>query len=496
MRRKTVRLFSFILLFHFVYAATPTPTRNPSTAAHKEAAYVKDRMWGVAKDSPFSKKLSESNDGLQSVTALSNWFSMVAAGVDRRKRLTDGSECDLRNHPWPGAARNAMLDRGVDLLNTDCATSTPHREKDSRRVRELLHNVAEVFRGAGVAAMKSSLDGNWSRTYALTRWQYDSKPQSCRMERGTGMKIGDLWYVLASATNEDVRLQVPDWKREILEEYVRPHLLTAKTVFLKNVTTRQEEAFTTLHANWDGAVDISAFYQMAYTDNHPLQTALSRNEVAIDQAKDALRASNIAILAFPLLMAFFPIALIADINKWATFVYVVFTDFITAVPFVIKGIELVQIGTTETINAETWVVGKQSFQVAETWVASCRPPRDYRSAGLVFIAVGLLTICVGFALEHFARRYMRRRKELGADPQPLGPALLHMQPWFAASATFDQLPDHPMAANYAADLPPPPPTATSSFAAFYRRFVRRRHAPGSAAAAVEAMRTEDVKSRR
>ncbi len=171
-----------------------------------------------------------------------------------------------------------------------------------------------------------------------------------------------------------------------------------------------------------GAADISAFYSMKYEENQPLSSALLSNALAVDQAQDAMRLSNIAILALPLAFSFIPMALIADVNDFAAFIYVILTDFFAAVPFVVKGIELLRTGTITQYVAETWITGKPNLLVSEAWVASCKPRPEFARTGAIFILIGITTIVSGIALEYLARKYMRKRIQQGENPRPLGDA--------------------------------------------------------------------------
>ncbi len=179
---------------------------------------------------------------------------------------------------------------------------------------------------------------------------------------------------------------------------------------------------------------------------------------------------------------FIPVALIADVSDVATFFYVLLTNVFAAVPFVIKGIELVQTGTTVIRNAETWLVGEvDGVQVAETWAASCSPQDRFRTLGIIVILVGVSAILLGILIEHLARKYMGYRRNQGEHPEPFGPALLRMDAYIPVGANYmphDINYDDDLAPNHAADFPPPPPPAagpvSARFSTLFSGLLRRR----------------------
>lgn len=446
------------------------------------------RTYGISNAAPFTTAIrNQSEADKDTVTGIVDVFKTTEDKIKAAREKTKGSDCNLRNHDWTKKAKRALFDmRKIGELDDSCTTAHKHTRREARRYVRLFRRSADAFQTAGKGLQKFT-NPQWKKTYPLRSWEYSStsNEQKCDIEKASGVKYKGKWYVQAQITNHTVQQLLPTRGRGFYEEWVPEDLCCPLTVWYKtfklNETALPTEQFiesgnlkpyTTITLIWEGQADLSAFYNMGYDDNRPLTSALLANALAVDQAQDATRLSNIAILALPMAMSFIPVAVIADVNDFAAFIYVLFTDFFSAIPFIIKGIELYVVGTDVQTNAETWIAGSGDLFVAESWVAACQPLSKYKKFGIAFITIGFAVMLSGFFLEHVARKYMRRRISAGDQPRPLGEALFPISHHPLIPRDYDE--GDTAAPNFGADLPPPPPTAPPPFSALYRRFVRRR----------------------
>lgn len=504
--RLLAALFAALLAVVFIPASAQpacpsrcgtTPPLTAETSKFNLVPWAVSRMYGVSTAAPFTKHLrAQPARARAGVTEYFDFLKATENAIEASKRKSRGFDCNLRSHDWIPKTKDAIgRDRKLGVLNTTCTTAHVHSESEAARAMGMFARNARSFKMAG-ASLQSMF--GWEELHALADWKYRSgDDQRCTLEKATALKLNGKWYVEAQVTNNPVQRLVPDIQRGFFEEWIAEDMCCPLSLWFKNFTANASavsgyeetgalRAYTTITAIWNGATDISAFYNMPYASNRPLDRALRANALAVDQAADATRASNIAILALPMAMSFIPIAVIADVSAVAAFAYIVLTDFFAAVPFVIKGAELLKTGTEVKRGAETWVTGHGDLFVAESWAAACQPRSQYRTTGAILIAVGIAVIMSGCALEHFARKWMRGRILAGEDPRPFGDALFPMAQYpLIAPREFDGVYGadvaHISAPNYAADVAEPPRTV-SPFSSVLMRLGRRRPvagAPGS-----------------
>lgn len=443
------------------------------------------RVRGARTKGSFTPALLSDPARRQAVLDYVDFLKRAETGIAAKNNETKGSDCNLRNSDWTKEAVNAVGKyRKIGALDKACTTAFEHTARDKRRATGLFRRLAEAFLDAS-----DEVKGNWTAVHPLTRWRYSSSAdeQECDIETAAAIKYRGKWHVQARVTNFPTINFVPTHKRLFYEEWVPEDFCCPLTMYSKdfalNATddnffeTGEFEPYRVLSVTGSGPADLSAFYRMDFDDNRPLSRALLANALAVDQALDAVRPSNIAILALPMAMSFIPVAVIADVNDFAAFIFIIFTDFFSAIPFIIKGLELLDTGTKVQRDAETLIVGSGDLQVAESWVVACQPVPTYKRDGIIFIVIGLAVMCSGFFLEYVARRYMRKRIMQGEIPRPLGPALFPVShPTRHPYIPRDYDDGDENAPNFAADMdvPPPPPTQAPPFTSLYRRFVRNR----------------------
>lgn len=452
----------------------------------EELSWGVSHVYGGSRDQPFTKALN-TDQNAKLIKDLVGWFNYVAEGVQRRRTASDGSECTLRGQKWINEAVFYMTDRDLPKPSNECATRTEHTREDKKRIEELLDRASDAFEKAGSTVLKDraikALWGN-KKTYPYKDIRKNIDDQTCTVNYATAIRIQNgTWYIIASLTSSHVD---NGGSRHRIVEHIDQDLRGPLKLKLSSKEDREKfkpdefrkakrTSYTTAYAETKGSAHISRILNMQLTENLALNNAVQRNLQSINQAEDATTKANFAILILPLMMSFIPVALVADVSDIATLFYVLLTDVFSAVPFIIKGIELVITGSLSEDSAETWLIGEDgSEQVAETWIASCKPKLRYQTIGIIIICVGLITIIVGILLEFFARKWMSRKRDMGENPEPFGPALLRIDSYIPVGANFlysDANYDDALGPNFVADVPPPEQAASSSRGRFPNKFL-------------------------
>ena len=95
----------------------------------------------------------------------------------------------------------------------------------------------------------------------------------------------------------------------------------------------------------------------------------------MENVNNDLSWSNLAILCLPLVMAIPPVSLLETVSNKVTVWYAFATDFLAALPLMIKGIELILVyrQATPSMYSTLSMVGKR-HGIFETWYSRCQPP--------------------------------------------------------------------------------------------------------------------------
>lgn len=339
------------------------------------------------------------------------------------------SNCFLRDGGWAQAAADYYKLRGWEPANGACSSSTAQNGGENR------FNADESYERrttAGNFADKVKTDVMKATVKNFTRvvhprsfpYEFGSKvKQTCTTERTTGLRVKlpkaePLWYVLTGITNEVTTVDLEAWKRQYVTELVGVDLATKKFVdpklhFIKPFGDEGEQQnrsdFATAFEMWSGRVGSSAVLDLPINESPAVILAVERMDLAVDQARDAVTASNVAILALPMIINLIPVALLADVTTFGLLFYTLITDIVTTVPFIIKGFELIAMGMRDYSDQAVWFRGKSSEELvlAELWATKCRILR-VRTLGIIFVAVGFTFMFLGILAEVLARRLRRK----------------------------------------------------------------------------------------
>lgn len=290
----------------------------------------------------------------------------------------------------------------------------------------------------------------WDEAHRGTGYAFDNTNQECTLDFVGFVKRDGVWYIAERITNKKRRTVAQTLQRQYIHEYIHPadDVPSAKMTLMNNATCERVPGATTAIYLTDGFERPSAFSGIATSENAAVERAITRGDHRAQQADDATTPSNIAILAFPLVMNLVPVALIADVNTIGMLLYTLLTDVLTAVPLVIKGVEVLQIGlhpsyaTVSRITGATLGVGKNENnksddKVLEVWVAECHAEQSLRSTGIILLVVALTAMVGGIIAEFVAKRWTLRKgagkviedpwtgadvplvDAIGSDPEPI-----------------------------------------------------------------------------
>lgn len=353
-------------------------------------------------------------------------FETLAKVVDKRKAVNDSQACNLRvTVTWVGSTPDNIRVRQVGEINDQCNTrvtlnsAAENNEMDPnyvRRVRDTIIDVKKAFfqaqKDIPEIPDKNNQDLNWTRAaFIRGNWDLERSGQTCTSDNLFAYRKNGEWYLQATITNSNVDAFLPDWERQYITELIPKNFSDPmKLRHVKHDNHSVIEEGTTIIAKWGGKVELSDTSNMVFDENPALVEALRLNAIAVDQAEDAVTPSNIAILALPMVMSLIPVAFLADLNTCAMLWYIVFTDVFSAVPFLIKGIELLDSTTTKRGEIVAYHMGNETLSQMEVWAAECKGRDSFRVLGILFICIAVFAITFGVLLEMVAARVMRRRR--------------------------------------------------------------------------------------
>lgn len=100
---------------------------------------------------------------------------------------------------------------------------------------------------------------------------------------------------------------------------------------------------------------------------------MSMEQITIlcDQVLDSLTASNIAISALHMVLSVLLVAFITDDNTLGIFFYILFTDIVSTVPFLLKGIELLIMACHTRAMVTALFTGDDNLGQLEISVSAC-----------------------------------------------------------------------------------------------------------------------------
>lgn len=366
---------------------------------------------------PFSKAIQNSNLSLK-VSAAFPIIEAFAQAIDQRISDQHARACNLYAINW---FENLVTDtqlRQLYELNPTCRTrldATDARLSGYLNNSSILHNIhrklsetadtiAKVINES--ASMQLPFKTN---PYSLCHFSISRGSQQCDVHSiGAFRRFGN-WYLRLAVTNSPVDSFAIDESRMIVEEFTD---LSFNNV-LRSVHVTKDSTYvnaSTVYTTLRGKAPFS-IVSMSSDENAAIVEALRLTELAVNQAEDAITPSNLAILAFPLILTFVPVAFTADLNTCATLVYILFTDIFSTLPLLIKGIELFFTGSQSHGESSAFHVGDKKFGWLEIWSVQCQGSNSFVVYGIVLIAISVSAGFVGISLEILSWRIMSERRK-------------------------------------------------------------------------------------
>lgn len=395
----------------------------------------------VLSETALTAKVLERNLTLQKrIRPMVSLLRGVVKAIDSRRDHNDIRKCNLELiiPNWVYTARLNARFFQIGDLSRSCYSQLHGREA----VKENLLTNAQVKDsmkdiGSGVQALyeasKNAVDGStymdskqWRRTFPLRNWRNQDLPEQCQLETFSAYRIRNDVYIRAAVTNHDVDEYVQDGDRQFVMEWVKQDYSTSLRMVQPKLREKCLVNGSTILWKRGARAWLSWHGEMKEDSNPAIQEVLRSNQIEIELAEDAVAPSNIALLALPLVMSFIPVAFLAELNTCGVLWYIVFTDIISAVPLLIKGIELV--GTTNSRQElVAYYAGDKNLADVQVWVAKCSGTNRFRNIGMSFIVIASASIIVGMVLEVCGMIYMRSKSQEGKPVEgPFGKAMFEI----------------------------------------------------------------------
>lgn len=427
-----IQIFSVFALAICANCLTPSP--NAANLSVDIASWAQGRLFAISDTAPFAVHLQHEPDYRTAVMILTNFLTLVERDITNSRQFSKSSKsvrtrpCNTNPIKWQLATDAANRHRGwpvtsrkpLDFCVTDYYGAPVGYTLSLPYMRHLLLRGSETLE-RNVHRIMLDAVGNWTQATAARLSTFEWTSQVCELTNYGAVRLRGKWWLTAGITNKPANLHLPDGQRMVIAEVHRlqnetlvPALMTLPinpgSGTVHNITDRA----TTIITTWGGASDpASAFMPGTVERNAALLAARQKGEHFAQQMEDVLLPSNIAILAFPLALNLVPVALITDCDQWGTVLYILFSDVLTALPMLIKGIELVTIGKARFMQQVTRMGNTldQDTISAELTMAVCRMRQDAGTIGHVFICIACVAIVFGVALEVLARLLVWRKKE-------------------------------------------------------------------------------------
>lgn len=262
-----------------------------------------------------------------------------------------------------------------------------------------------------IKTMKLPQDANWSEPIENASMERAKDGHVCYLDNVFAYRINEHWYIRTAISNKERTRKMPDWERHVINEWVEDTYNRSLEMIHYRYNDRDTLERSTamvyilrgIFAAGTGTITL---------DHHigALNLARRQTEIAMDQAADAVTKSNIAILALPMVLNFIPLAMFTEQHFFGMFVYVLLTDVLSCIPFLVQGWDLVRLSRTGKSYMTAFFVGNETLSQLEIMAANCHGKLEYKVTGTVFICVSSGTILLGVLLEALAYKYRNQMR--------------------------------------------------------------------------------------
>eukprot|EP00178_Gracilaria_changii_P023317 TRINITY_DN70655_c0_g1_i1.p1 TRINITY_DN70655_c0_g1~~TRINITY_DN70655_c0_g1_i1.p1 ORF type:complete len:566 (+),score=69.39 TRINITY_DN70655_c0_g1_i1:172-1869(+) len=431
-----MHIFRFLILVLILFSgAASLQNEVPLKQIYPiEQPNQRNRRFSLFSDSPTAAFL-EQNEGLQKkVDPMVAILKGLVHGIDKERQEKKRNQCNLQEDfpNWVYTARLNSRYFQIGKLSTKCYTRMDGDDcvlAGSLSAKQVANSIDTI--GTGVEGLYYALSRvsdwssrlgvkNWNQTHHLRGWKNQDLSEECRVETFSAYRFeGDL-YIRAAMTNYDVDQYLKDCDRQFVMEWVKEDYSTSlRMVQPKHGGSKMENGSTILWTR-NGRAWLSWHGEMKESTNPALQKVIAARAVEIDLARDAVVPANIALLALPLAMTLIPVAFLAELNSCGFLWYVMFTDVISTVPLLVKGVELIRT-TRARSELVSYYAGDRELADIQVWAASCNGTQVYKHIGTSFVVISAIGILGGIALELFATRYMENKKKEEGSATVEGP---------------------------------------------------------------------------
>ncbi len=253
----------------------------------------------------------------------------------------------------------------------------------------------------------------------FTDWLFSSTVS----KRNSTTALGSAFFIFETKTRDAHSYHVP---RNGRDRCVGDSCRTFRVLWLpasvfRTSVTYEEKAFSTrrflsMFANWE-AEEVPGM--------NKLLDKLTESEDTMKNIDNDLSTSNLAILCLPLIMSIPPISLLGSVSNAATLWYTFATDFLAALPLLIKGIELIIAYKKATPSmVSTISMMGENYGIFERWFVKCPPLSDkfgWLGPGLISVAAWFIVAStyVEFLFWRLAQYKREHLKEKGSETEEL-----------------------------------------------------------------------------
>lgn len=350
---------------------------------------------------------------------IDNFTDIIEDRIDEQSPLA----CSLRlNSKWVSSSQTRVKVFQLGVLDNSCLSFLDGQQAVRAGIlpSSLFSSVKTILRNGRRAFFEATLQSSlpdilrftlaWDRLYSLSGFMFQHRQQVCHTEYIFAYRVLGKWFVRHAVTNHAIDHIVTLWDRNYTHEYISRDLQTLSLVherFDNNVLINA----STLLVSWSGIPGPGSVWTNYYTDHEQaLAQALDQNAVSIDLAADGITASNTAVLALPMVMSFVPVAFIADLDSCGMLIYALMTDVFAAIPFLVKGIELVLSARNRKSTMHAFYMGNETLGQMEINAAECVGTGGFGVHGWYFIVVAMCMMVTGVVMEVVAAHVMARRR--------------------------------------------------------------------------------------
>lgn len=308
--------------------------------------------------------------------------------------------CDFRDENWIGGVVKGISDRGLGDIDWTCP-STFEFDVDSSIVFPAYRTLAlETARTVSPFAKEAF---GTEEVFPLTGFvfNYPFDGQVCQLEALTLLHVQGRWALQNAGTNAPIQESQADYRRQYLS-IINTLILNGSSVTMEGVNiplTIRGETGNMEHSKWAGTAGLS-LANPSYDNGQTTASLRERNSRSVDALRDTLLPSNIAILALPMAGNLVPSSALR-LTTWKSLVFfIILTDFLTTLPFIIKGVELVVQARKVAATTLVFHMGRPGdVQYVDVFSQSCSLQTSSFAAGWVFISFGVGLLLLGTCLD-------------------------------------------------------------------------------------------------